>query len=77
MTELLDEAISRLRECPASEQDEATEALLAFLDRDQPAYRMSPEQLDEVRRTQEGLRDGTVRILSDEEVEAMWRRLGA
>jgi len=40
-------------------------------------YHLTPEQVEEVRHTQEGLRNGTVRLLTEEEVEEMWRRLGA
>ena len=77
MTELLDEAIMRLRERPEADQDEAAKALLAFLDRDRSDYRLTAEQVEEVRRTRDGLRDRTVKLLTVEETEEMWRRLEA
>ena len=76
MTELLEEALSRLRERPAADQDIAAEAIFAFVERDEPAYRLTPEQVDEVRRTLEGVRNGSIRVATEEEVEAMWRRFG-
>lgn len=76
MTELLEEAIAKLRQLSAAEQDEAASLLLDFLGTGEPDYQLTAEQIEKVRRTQEGLRNGTVRILSDDEVQAMWRRHG-
>lgn len=76
MTELLEEATARVRELPPKQQDMAAEAIFAVVERDQPRYRLTPEQIEEVRRTQADLKAGRTRLLTDEEVEAMWRRLG-
>ena len=73
---LLDEVVARLRELPQREQDRAAELILQIIERDRPDYQLTPEQVEIVRQTQEGLRDGTVKVLSEEEVEEMWRRLG-
>ena len=77
MTEMLEKAIAELRLRPDDEQDVAAEALLAFLSRDEPPdYVLTPEQIEEVRQTLEGLENGTERLATEEEVAAMWRRLG-
>ncbi len=77
MTEMLEKAIAELRSRPDEEQDVAAEALLAFLAREEPPdYVLTPEQIEEVRQTLEGLENGTERLATEDEVEAMWRRLG-
>ena len=77
MTTMLDEAIAKVRELPDEEQDLAAELLMEVVDRSGSTYHLTPDQEEEVRLTQEGLQNGTVRLLTDEEVEEMWRRLGA
>ncbi|MBV9111973.1 MAG: hypothetical protein JOY67_04035 [Hyphomicrobiales bacterium] len=77
MTELLEEAIARVRQLPPEEQDNAATALFAMMSRRQRDYRLTAEQAEEVRRTREGLANGTVRLLTPEETDEMWRRLGA
>ncbi len=74
---MLEDAIERVRALPEADQDLAAELLLSVVYRNDPDLRLTPEQVEEVRRTRDGLRDGTVRLLSEEETEEMWRRLGA
>jgi hypothetical protein len=74
---LVEEAIHRLRGLPPADQESAAETVLAIVEQYEHSYRLTPEQVEQVRRTREGLKDGTVGVASDEEVEAMWRRLGA
>ncbi|MGA0597568.1 hypothetical protein [Enterovirga sp. CN4-39] len=76
MTELLEKALSRLRERPAADQDRAAEIILALLDQDSPEYDLTPEQEEDVARIQAGLRNGSVRLATDEEVAATWRSFG-
>ena len=77
MTELLEKVIAELRRRPDKEQDEAATVLLQFLfDHEGSDYVLTPEQQAEVDDTIRGLENGTVRLLTDEEVEDMWRRLG-
>lgn len=77
MTEMLEKAIAELRSRPDEEQDIAAEALLAFLAREEPPdYVLTPEQIEEVRQTLDGLENGTERLATEDEVAAMWRRLG-
>ena len=76
MTELLEKALSCLRERPAADQDRAAEIILALLDQDSPEYDLIPEQEEDVARIQAGLRNGSVRLATDEEVAATWRSFG-
>ena len=76
MTTLLDDAIAEVRKLPAAEQDRAAEVLLEIVNRNAASHRLTPEQGEEVRRTLEGLANGTERWATDEEVAAMWRRFG-
>lgn len=77
MTEMLEKAIAELRRRPDEEQNVAAEGIFAFLTRDEPSRSvLTPEQVEEVRQTLEGLENGTERLATDEEVAAMWRRLG-
>lgn len=77
MTELLDKAVARLRQLPSEAQDNAAESILAMIEHQDAAVTLAPEQVEQVRRTREGLKNGTVKIASDAQVEAMWQRLGA
>ena len=77
MTDLLDHVISRLRERPAAEQDEAAQAILAFLDREEPPCRLTPGQVEDVERIQEELRTGKMRLATDHDVDQLWRSFGA
>lgn len=77
MTELLDKAVARLRQLPSEAQDNAAESILAMIEHQDAAVVLAPEQVEQVRHTREGLKNGTVKVASDAQVEAMWRRLGA
>jgi hypothetical protein len=50
MTKLLADAIERLKELPQERQDQLAAALLEVADGDQDDYRLSDEQIAEVRR---------------------------
>jgi hypothetical protein len=76
MTELLEEALSRLRQRSAADQDLAAEIIMSLLDRDVPEYCLTPEQEDDVARIQDDLKAGRTRLMTDDEVEAMRRRFG-
>jgi len=73
---LLEEAIESLRSVPAAQQDHIAEAVPTLVEQYMSDIRLTPEQVEEVRRTIRDLEEGRARTLSDEEVEAMWRRLG-
>lgn len=76
MTSLLDEAIAQARKLPADKQDQVADALFARIAGDDRRYRLTPEQIEEVRNIQEGLRSGAAKLLSDEEMDAVWRSCG-
>jgi hypothetical protein len=42
----------------------------------QSRYRLTDEQVEEVMRRQQALRDGTSRFATDEEMNALWKRCG-
>lgn len=50
MTKLLEDAIERLKELPKKRQDQLAAALIEVADNDDDGYRLSDEQVAEVRR---------------------------
>ncbi|MFG1200779.1 hypothetical protein V5F29_00085 [Xanthobacter aminoxidans] len=77
MTKLLDEAIAEIRKLPDAEQDRAAALLLALAheqDDDAANYRLTPEQVAQVRLGLEQARRGE--FVPEEEVEEMWRQFG-
>lgn len=74
MTKLLDKAIAKVRELPEADQDEAAEMLLSAFSEEARGYRLTPEQVAEVRRTQQAVREG--KIATDEEMAALWKKCG-
>jgi hypothetical protein len=75
MTKLLAEAVAQARELPEDKQDELAQTLMAQM-AGEAASPLTPEQVDEVRRIQHGLRTGTTRLATDEEVAETWKRFG-
>lgn len=76
MTKLLEEAIAEARALPESEQDLAAEVLLTVIHPDS-RYHLTPEQVEEVKRIQQDLREGKMDLLSEDEMADLWRKLGA
>jgi hypothetical protein len=76
MKKTLEEAIGQLRELPEDQQEAAAEVVFAYVSSDERQYHLLPHQIKEVRRIQKGLRDGTGRLASDEEVEAFKEKVG-
>lgn len=74
MTELLDEAIEKVRALSADDQDRVAEVLLAVVEESGNSYRLTDEQVEAVRRAQEAARRGE--IATDEEMNELWRRFG-
>lgn len=50
MSKLLQKAFDRARTLPESRQDEVAEMVLALVDQEHSDLRLTPEQVDEVRR---------------------------
>ena len=76
MTKLLDDVIDRVRAWPAERQDEAAQLLLELEAQRTSHYRLTPEQVEEVRRIREQLRDGTMAFATDEQMDAFWKKCG-
>ena len=77
MTKLLEQAIAQARELSEEEQDAVADALFAHLVGDHRRYRLTDEQVSDVRRIQQELRDGKTRLLTDDEMAAFWKKCGA
>lgn len=73
----VEQAIERPRALPAADRETAAESVLAVFEQYEHPPRLTDDQVEGVRRTQEGLRNGNVRLLTAAETEKMWRRLGA
>ena len=76
MTKLLEAAIAEARKLPESEQDALAETVFAHLASSEVNYRLMDDQVEEVRRRQQSLRDGTSRFATDEEMAALWKKCG-
>lgn len=76
MTKLLEAAIAKVRELSEAEQDAAADALFAHIAGSHRTYRLAPEQVVDVRRIQQDLRDGNTHLATDEEMAAFWKKLG-
>ena len=76
MTKLLRDVIERVQQWPEERQDQAARLLLDLEARQNSPYRLTPEQVEEVGRIQQKLRDGTARFATDEEMAAFWKKCG-
>lgn len=74
---LLEEAIESLRSVPAAKQDQVAEVVLAIVEQYSADLHLTPEQIEGVRALETDFLAGKLEILSVEETEAMWCRLGA
>jgi hypothetical protein len=70
MTNALEEAIERAQELPEVEQDLVGEIVLAYMEGDRRTYRLTPEQVAEVKLAQAEVRKG--KIATEEEVQNLW-----
>ncbi len=72
MTKLLTQAIEKVRELPASEQDAMATTIFAHM-AGAPRYRLTDEQVKEVRRIQRDLHTGKTRLATQREMAALWK----
>ncbi len=72
MTKLLEDAIAQARELPEDAQDQIAEALFAHMAGAE--FRLTDDQVEEVRRRQQELRGGKTRFATDEEMDALWKK---
>jgi len=61
---------------PDERQDEAAHVLLELEAQRTGRLRLSPQQLEEVRRIHQQIRDGSARFATDQEMEALWKKCG-
>jgi hypothetical protein len=76
MTKLLEQAITAVRELSEADQDAAADALFAHLTADDRRFGLTAEQIEEVGRIQRDLHDGRERLVSETDMEALWRKCG-
>jgi putative addiction module component (TIGR02574 family) len=76
MTKLLEDAIAEARKLPESEQDALAEAIFAHIASPDVSYHLTDDQVEEVKRRQQALREGTSRFATDEEMAALWKKCG-
>lgn len=76
MTKLLRDVIERVRTWPEDRQDDAARVLLDLEAQQTSRSRLTPEQVREVDRIQQKLRNGTATFATDEEMAAFWQTCG-
>ena len=76
MTKLLEQAIAQVRELSEAEQDAAADALFVHIAGDHRQHQLTPAQIADVKRIQQELRDGRMRLLTDDEIAAFWKSCG-
>jgi len=74
MTKMLEEAIKKVRELPASEQDEAAEILFSVAAKSAGPVRLDDETHGAIREGREQARRGE--FVSDEDMAAFFKRHG-
>jgi hypothetical protein len=70
MTDILEEALERAQELPEVERDLVGEMVLAYMEGDRRTYKLTPEQVAEVKLAQGEVREG--KIATDDEVRHLW-----
>jgi hypothetical protein len=76
MTKRFEEAVERVKELPDEDQDLAAELLLMVANADSSQYRLSAAQVEEVKRIQQAVREGTATFVSDDDMAAFWKKFG-
>jgi hypothetical protein len=76
MTKLLEQAVEQARELPAEDQDAVADTLFAHIANEDRRYRLSANQVEEVKRIRARLQSGETRLATDEEVSALWKKRG-
>jgi len=76
MTKLLEEAIAKARELSDAEQDMAAEAVFSVVYKDATPASLTAEQIEEVKRIQQDMREGKAKFATDDEMAALWKKCG-
>ena len=74
MTKLLDQGIEAVRALPKDRQDAAGELLLAIARQDEPHYRLTALQVEEVKAAIAEADRGD--FATDEDMAALWKKCG-
>ena len=74
MTELLEQAIERVRALPPKMQDEFARQLLQMAGQEQPVYRLTPEEKASMAKSLGQARRGE--FATDAQVRAVWAKHG-
>jgi hypothetical protein len=75
MTKLLEDAIVQARQLPVDQQDLVAEALFAHMAGHQQ-LQLTDEQVREIARRKKELAEGSARLATEEEMNALWKTCG-
>ncbi len=76
MTKMLRDVIERVRQWPEERQDMAAQVFLDLESQQANRHRLSAEQIAEVQRIRQQVRDGAAVFASDEQMAAFWKKCG-
>jgi hypothetical protein len=76
MTKLLEQAVEQARELPAEDQDAVADVLFAHIANEDRLYRLSADQVEEVKRIRERSQTGKTRLATEGEMSALWKKFG-
>ena len=76
MTKLLEEAVEQARKLPPDDQDAAADSLFAHIANDDRRFRLSTDQVEEVKRIRARLHSGETRLAREDEMRALWKKCG-
>lgn len=76
MAKSFEQLVERVRHWPQSRQDDAAEILLEMERQDTSGYHLTEAQAQEVARIRRGLREGTGKLATDEDMAALWKSCG-
>jgi len=76
MTTELKNILKRVEKWPKGRQADAVRMLETMDGQSDERYYLTPEQLKEVKKTQQAIRSGKMKFLTEKEVTNMWKSLG-
>lgn len=74
--EQVKEILDRVLTWPPERQEDAVRVLTEMEEQDAAPYRLTDEQVEEVRRRRRDFREGKERNATDEEIAALWKKCG-
>lgn len=76
MTKMLRDVIERVQRWPEDRQDQAALVLLDMEAQQANQIRLNPDQVAEVARIQQKVREGSAEFATDEQMAAFWKKCG-